>query len=155
LGVIGIVEGTKPKTNPVFYQDASIMHMLEACDPEHYLSWEEWMAPVPGQDSVISLNYSKSAPAPEALSGYTLFIQIDSMLVAANQELSLTGEGVQPFLLETRAPYMVCSDDLTGTINILDISNTSVRAKLDVTGVVYGGNWKYNGEVEFKRASLP
>lgn len=155
LGVIGIVEGTKPKNNPVFYRDASIMHMMEACDPQRYLSWEDWMIPVSGHDSVISLNYSKSAPAPEAFYAYTLFIQVDPTRFRAGQELLLPSEDVQPFLLETRVPYMVCSGELTGTVSVLEVLDTSVRAQLDVTGSIYGGNWEYHGEVVFKQAPLP
>jgi hypothetical protein len=99
LGAIGIIVGSKPKTKPVFYQDASINHMLDACNPKRYWSWEDWMVPVPGNDIVMSLNYSKSGPAPEAFYGYTLFIQIDPDLVVMGQELSFPGDKIQPFLL--------------------------------------------------------
>lgn len=34
LGAIGLISGTKPKTKPVFYQDASIAHMFETCDEQ-------------------------------------------------------------------------------------------------------------------------
>lgn len=155
LGVSGIVEGAKPKTNLAFYQDASIAHMLDACEPERYFSWMDWMVPVPGDDMVMAMNYSKFSPAPDAFYGYTLYIQIDPALMAVSQELSLPGQGVQPFLLETRAPYVVCTSDLTGTVKILEADNNTLRARLDVNSIIDGNNWEFKGEVEFKQAPLP
>lgn len=100
LGVIGLVIGGKPKTNLVFYQDASIAHMFETCEQGRHYQFADWMAPVAGTDVVMTVYYSKSGPAPEAFYAYDFFIQIKPELVTLGQKLLLPGPGVQPFLLE-------------------------------------------------------
>jgi hypothetical protein len=155
VGAIGLINGTRPKTNPLFYTDASIAHIVENCTEDRYYSWEDWMLPVSGSDIVLLLNYSKAGPAPEAIIGYTFFVQIDPRLIETGQQTVIPGPGIQPFLLETRAPYMVCSPNLTGTIKFLETSEDSIRTALAVSGPIYKSTWEYEGQVDFKKASLP
>ncbi len=155
LLAIGIVEGMKPKTKPVYYQGASIDQMFENCEQERLYPWEDWMAPVAGSDLLISLNYSKSAPAPEAIYGYTLFIEINPALIVPGEQVAIPGPGVKPFLLETRAPYMVCSSDLTGSLKFLEFTGTSLSVDLSIHGSIYKTSWEYEGQLEMNQASLP
>jgi hypothetical protein len=151
---MGLLDSTKPKTNPVYYQDASIALMVENCEPGRYFSPEGWMEPVPGTNMVLVQNYSKSGPAPDAFYAYSMFIQVYPDLVKPGQELIIPHEGVQPFLLETRAPYMVCSSDIKGSLAIIEVAEAAIRAHLAASCLIDGNKWEYNGEVEFIQALL-
>lgn len=145
----------KPKTDAIFYHNASIAHMFELCKPSLYKEWDAWMQAREGSDTVIALSYSKTSPVPDGFYAYALFVQIDSKLVATEQELSFPDEGIRAFLIETRAPFIACSSDLKGTINILSASDSLLTARLDVSGVINRNSWGYAGELEFKAATLP
>lgn len=155
LGVLAIVDSTKPKTNAALYQDASISHMVETCKPERYYSPEEWMLPIPGAHTVTAIHYSKSSPAPDAYYAYDFYIQLEPELLKAGQELTFPSDGIVTFLLETRAPYLVCESDLQGTITIQEYTPNVLKALLDVYGTVDRYTWEYNGEVEFNLSPLP
>jgi len=113
------------------------------------------MNPGTGKDEVLVLSYSKKSPAVDAYYAYSFYIQINPELVDNEQDLLIPGEGVQPFLIETRAPAIYCSADLKGHIKILQVTGDTLRAQLEVSRTTGGPNWQYIGEVTFKSSPLP
>lgn len=152
---IRIVDSMRPKTHSFYYEAASIDHMFKLCQPVFYNGWESWMQPVAGYDTVLSLEYSKSAPLPDAFYAYDLFIQLNSSLLVPGKELSFTTKGVKPLLIDVPAPLVYCSTDLNGSIKILEASDQSVKALLEVNGVINHNPWEYNGEVQYMLSLLP
>jgi hypothetical protein len=155
LTVIRIIDSTKPKTRMLYYQDASINHMFEICNTEGNNHWENWPQPMLGSDTVLVIVYSKSIPLPDAFYNYNLFIQIDPVLVVPGNELSLAAQGVKSFLVDSPAPLLFCSYDLSGSIKILEVSDQAIKALLDVAGTVNHNPWQYNGVAEYKLSFLP
>jgi hypothetical protein len=153
--MIGIVELTKPKTNTVFFQNASISRMVEICKPERYDSPEGWMLPGPSTHIVTAIYYSKSPPDPDAFYAYDFHIQLEPEFLKKEQELTFPSEGVLTFLLEARASYWVCESGFQGSITILEHTNTALNALLDVHGKIDGYDREFNGEVEFNLSRLP
>lgn len=155
LITVAFVQSLGPKTSASWYQDAALEEMIKGCREESYSEPQPWMKPVPGSNVVLELAYSKSLPIPDALYAYNFFLQITPALIETGQVLIIPDEGVSPFLIETHAPFIYCSADLEGRIQILEINDKTLRAWIDASEITQGTAWKYSGEVLFKQAILP
>jgi hypothetical protein len=108
-----------------------------------------------GANEVLELSHSSILPIPDSYYVYSFYLQVNSELIESGQELLIPGEGVQAFLIETRAPFIYCSGDLNGRIQILEVAKKILRARLDVSGTIHGARWEYRGEVKFKFSIRP
>ena len=155
LVTVYVVRTFTPKTSAKWYHYASIVEMLGGCTNEFYKEPQSWMELGFGTDDVLELSHSSIKPIPDAYYAYSLYLQVNSELIESGQELLIPGEGVQPFLIETRAPFIYCSGDLNGRLQILEVAKKTLRARLDVSGTIHGARWKYHGEVKFKFSIRP
>jgi hypothetical protein len=144
-----------PKTSAKWYHYASIVEMLGGCRNEFYKEPQSWMELGFGANEVLELSHSSILPIPDAYNTYSFYLQVNSELIESGQELLIPGQGVQAFLIETRAPFIYCSGDLNGRIQILEVAKKTLRARLDVSGTIHGARWEYRGEVKFKFSIRP
>lgn len=139
----------KPKTTAVYYQNASILPMLDFCEAVPYKGIQPWMKPVAGEAEVLESSYSKPREA------YTFYIQLDPGRVKRGTDFGISSGDATGFLILTRGSETYCSADLKGSLKILSLTDTSMHVQLDIRGPIQGFIWEYNQEIKFRYAFLP
>jgi hypothetical protein len=138
------------------YRGASIEAMVAACTEDFYIEPQPWMGLTQGTADVLIIDYAQTSPIPDANYAYDFYAQVDPELLAAGQELVIPGDAVIAILIETRAPHIYCTTQLTGRIQILDVTDMGVlRTWVDLTRAAAGSTWSYTAEVVFTNPPLP
>jgi hypothetical protein len=154
---IGVVKSSRTGGFQAFrFHQASIDAMLEACTQDFYTEPQPWMALSPGSFDVLVLDHAQSSPLPDATYAYTFYLQVDPGRLLSGETLNIPGDGVSVMLLETRAPHIYCTSQLSGSLHIQNVqADGSLVTRLSVTRTLSGTQWEYDGEVEFTNPSSP
>jgi hypothetical protein len=145
----------QPKTDSAYYPDASITEMITLCEMKsRYSEPQDWMDVTGGEDRVLMFSYSHSIPFPDSFTGYSLYLQLPPGDLLQGQEYDLR-EDLQSILVTTCGypPEICCTQDINGSIQILDITDQAVKASLTLDAQISQTNWEYSGEVIFDTSS--
>ena len=138
------------------YRGASIEAMVAACTQDFYIEPQPWMGLTQGTADVLIIDYAQSSPIPDAYYAYDFYAQVDPELLVAGQELVIPSDAVPAILIETRAPHIYCTTQLSGHIQILEVTDMGVlRTRVDLTRSATGPAWRYTAEVVFTNPPLP
>lgn len=107
-----------------------------------------------GENHVLELYWYWSRPLgpPDSYSEYSLFLQVDPLLLSKGVTLQVPAAGVLCFLDLLRAPVRRTTQNCSGQIEIKDIGEDYLFARLDIGAKDL--RWSYRGEVTFWDSSL-
>ena len=141
----------QPKTDSVYYPNASITEMITMCNMKtRYPEPQDWMDVFAGQDKVLIFSYSHSSPFPDSFTGYSLYIQLPPGELLQGQVYDIR-ENLQSILVTTCGypPGICCTQDIQGSIKIVDITDQAVQTSLVFSAHTSQTNWEYTGIVIF------
>ena len=101
-----------------------------------------------GIGTVLELHAYRVVPMPDAASGYTLLLQLDSAGLLDGQEHSLPMPGVRAFLSVLHAPNLDTTSAVIGTLRLLPSRAGALDARLALSAPA--AHWAYTGKAHFR-----
>jgi hypothetical protein len=101
-----------------------------------------------GIRTVLELSAYRVVPIPDAASGYTLLLQLDSAGLPDGQEHTLPMLGVRAFLSVLHAPNEDTTSAVIGPLRLLPGPGGVLDARLAVSAPV--AHWAYTGKAHFR-----
>jgi hypothetical protein len=150
----GIWRSFQPKTDAVYYPHASITEMITLCELEsRYPEPQDWMDVSSGEDKVLKFSYSHSSPFPDSFTAYSLYLQLPPGELLQGEKFDLR-EDIQSILITTCGypPDICCTQDIQGSIEILDTTDQAVQSNLIFNAHITQTNWEYSGKVTFENS---
>jgi hypothetical protein len=101
-----------------------------------------------GIGTVLELHAYRVVPMPDAASGYTLLLQLDSVGLLDGQEHSLPMPSVRAFLSVLHAPNLNTTSAVIGTLRLLPGRGGALDARLALSAPA--AHWAYTGKAHFR-----
>jgi hypothetical protein len=140
VGAVAVTLGGCFDDEPARRYDAAIV-VLDSVPPAGYRVSA-------GMGTVLELSAYKVVPIPDAASGYTLLLQLDSTGLSDGQEHSLPMPGVRAFLSVLHAPNQDTTSAVIGRLRLVPDPGGALDGQLALSAPT--AHWAYTGNAHFR-----